>query len=612
MARFDFEAGYARLDVAMKGTGAPEVPFIAQMHEFAMKASGVPGHIFYSDAKAFVEGICTTARDYGFDTPSFIWDVYNVEAEALGVPLVLFEDMAPALDNTKPFISSETDLAALKAPDPARDGRMPMVAEALHLAKELTGHRPPLGFCAPFTMAAHLMTFEQLIVQIRRDPGFVHKVMDFIVEEVLVPYCDYMVKQFPDLPAFDGSDATASLPFITQEMQEEFALGPILKLQEKVSIPTQVDNWWGDSFTDDRQGFWEAKLKATPGYFKIQDPDLWKVGLAEPMAFAQAQDKPVVLGIDNNLFQNGPEEEIRRRVHEYMEAIEVTGGRGIVYFCSLSAVTPAENVEIAIDAVRQFRAGERPWAGERRSGVADTQATAVTSPGSAAAPETDEELSPEEERLDDIYFSVIDQEDDRTAGLVQDALGEGLAVTRILDDALIAAMDEVGGQFSDGRIFVPEMLMSARAMKAGLEVLRPLLTRTGAPPRGRVLLATVQGDVHDIGKNLVGMMLEGAGYEVVDLGVNVGADDVVTQAEAHVPDVVGLSALLTTSMPAMQKTVKLFKERAAPCPVIVGGAPVTADFAEKIGADGYGENAPEAVETVHRLVARKSDRSAAA
>ncbi len=613
MARFDFEAGFARLDAAMTGDGAPEVPIIAQMHEFAMRASGVPGHVFYSDARAFVEGICTAARDYGFDTPSFIWDVYNVEAEALGVPLVLFEDMAPALDNTKPFIASETDLATLKAPDPARGGRMPMVAEVLHLGKELTGHRPPLGFCAPFTMAAHLMTFEQLIVQIRRDPAFVHKVMDFIVDEVLVPYCDHMVGQFPDLPSFDGSDATASLPFITQEMQEEFALGPILKLQEKVSIPTQVDNWWGDSFTDDRQGFWEAKLKATPGYVKIQDPDLWKVGLTEPMAFARAQDKPVVLGIDNNLFQNGPEEQIRQRVHEYMEAIEVAAGRGTVYFCSLSAVTPAENVQIAIDAVRQFRAGDRPWAGERRSGIADAaEAPAIVSPRTAAAPETGEELSPEEERLDDIYFSVIDQEDDRTAGLVREALEEGLAVTRILDDALIAAMDEVGGQFSDGRIFVPEMLMSARAMKAGLEILRPLLTRTGAPPRGLVLLATVQGDVHDIGKNLVGMMLEGAGYRVIDLGVNVAADDVLAQAEALGPDVVGLSALLTTSMPAMQKTVRLFKERAAPCPVIVGGAPVTRDFAEKIGADGYGDDAPEAVETVHRLIARKGERSAAA
>jgi 5-methyltetrahydrofolate--homocysteine methyltransferase len=617
MARFDFDAGFARLQAAMAGGGAAEVPIIAQMHEFAMKTSGVPGHVFYSDARAFVEGTCATARGYGFDTPSFIWDVYNVEAEALGVKLVLFEDMAPALDNTKPFIASEKDLAALRSPDPARAGRMPMVAEILHLAEDLTGQRPSLGFCAPFTMAAHLMTFEQLIVQIRRNPAFVHKVMDFIVEEVLVPYFEYMQKQFPDLPAFDGSDATASLPFITREMQEEFALGPILRLQEKVSIPTNVDNWWGDSFTDDHEDFWRAKLQATPGYLKIQDPDLWKVGVAGPMAFARAQDKPVVLGIDNNLFQNGPEEEIRRRVHEYMEAIEESGGRGTVYFCSLSAVTPPENVAIAVDAVRRFRAGERPWAGERRAGCAAVPeggagSREALSLSEAVVPEDEEEASPEEARLDDIYFSVIDQEDDRTAGLVRQALDEGLAVTRVLDDGLIAAMDEVGGLFSDGKIFVPEMLMSARAMKAGLGVLRPLLTSTGAPPRGRVMLATVQGDVHDIGKNLVGMMLEGAGYEVVDLGVNVAADEVLEQAEALRPDLVGLSALLTTSMPAMQKTVRLFKDRAAPFPVIVGGAPVTRDFAEKIGADGYGGDAPEAVETVHRLVRPQRERSAAA
>jgi 5-methyltetrahydrofolate--homocysteine methyltransferase len=146
------------------------------------------------------------------------------------------------------------------------------------------------------------------------------------------------------------------------------------------------------------------------------------------------------------------------------------------------------------------------------------------------------------------------------------------------------------------------MLMAARAMKAGLELIRPILTQTGAPPKGKVMLATVQGDVHDIGKNLVGMMLEGAGYEVVDLGVNKTPEEILEMANKLDPDVVGLSALLTTSMPSMQKTVALFKKLQSKYPVIVGGAPVTEEFARVIKADGYGENAPHAVETVHRLV----------
>jgi 5-methyltetrahydrofolate--homocysteine methyltransferase len=608
MAEFDFEAGYKRLEAAMNG-GAKEVPFIVQMHEFAMAHMQQPGHRFYTDPEIFVRSICQTSMDFRFDTPSFIWDVYNVEAEALGLPLVLFEDMAPALDNVVPLITDEAGLAGLKTPDPASAGRMPMVAEILHQVKEMTGRRPPLCFCGPFTMAAHLMTFENVIVQIQQNPAFVHKVMDFIVDEVLVPYCQYMLKQFPDLPFFDGSDATASLPFITQEMQDEFASAPILRMQRQLTLPVLVDNWWGDSFPKDKERFWENKLKVTPEYFKIQDPDLWKVGLEEPMDFARRKGKSVVLGVDNNLFQNGPAEEIEKRIHEYMEVIEEADGKGAVYFCNLSAVTPPENVEIAVNAALAFRAGERPWKGLRRAGTPEARGETAERIEQvddaaliAAAALDDRELSPEDQLLDEIFDAVLDHEDKLTAELVTKGLETDVPVQGLLDEALIAAMDEVGEEFSKGTIFVPEMLMAARAMKAGLEVLRPVLTQTGKPPKGLIMLATVQGDVHDIGKNLVGMMLEGAGYEVVDLGVNTTPEEILERANELKPDVVGLSALLTTSMPSMQKTVALFKKVQSVYPVIVGGAPVTEEFAEKIGADGYGENAPRAVETVHRLV----------
>lgn len=609
MPEFDFEEGWARIEAAMSA-GTDEASFIAQMHEFSMVQMAQPGHLFYTDPETFVRGICTTTRDFGFDIPSFVWDVYNVEAEALGVPLVLFEDMAPALDNVTPFIENEKDLARQKSLDPATAGRMPMVAEILHLAKEMTGRRPPLCFCGPFTMAAHLVTFENLVVAMQENPGFVHKLMNFIVDEVLAPYLHYMLKQFPDLPFYDGSDATASLPFITQSMQEEFAMAPILRLQEMADRPVYVDNWWGDSFTDDKERYWENKLRVAPDFFKIQDPDLWKVGLEEPMDFARRKDKSVVLGIDNNLFQNGPEEEIQKRIHEYMEAIENFDGRGTVYFCNLSAVTPPEHVRVAVDAVRMFRRGDRPWAGLRRAGTPEAQgqtATAkVKSPKdadkTARSSDPDAPVSEDDAMLDDIFDAVINYEDQRTVELVQAALDRGMDIHKVLNEGLIAAMDDIGEEFATGNIFVPEMLMAARAMKAGLNLLRPILARTGAPPRGKVILATVQGDVHDIGKNLVGMMLEGAGYEVIDLGVNATPDEILNQANTIGPDVVGLSALLTTSMPSMQKTVNLFKEKSSRFPVIVGGAPVTQEFADKIGADGYGENAPLAVETVNKLI----------
>ena len=606
MPEFDFEAGYRRLEAAMSG-GSEEVPFIVQMHEFSMAHMRQPGHQFYTDPDSFVRGICQTTSDWSFDTPSFIWDVYNVEAEALGLPLVLFEDMAPALDNVVPLIENEADLAKLKSPDPAMAGRMPMVAEILHLVKDYTGRRPPLCFCGPFTMAAHLMTFENLVVQIRQNPDFVHKVMDFIVDEVLVPYGRYMLKQFPDLPYYDGSDATASLPFITLEMQEAFAMEPILRMQRQLPLPVLVDNWWGDSYPEDKERFWKNKLKVTPEYFKIQDPDLWKVGLDGPMDFARRKGKSAVLGIDNNLFQNGPAEEIEKRVHEYMDVIEEAEGKGAVYFCNLSAVTPPEHVKVAVDAALSFRRGDRPWEGLRRAGTPEANGLSDEDQGPSAtvivaAATGDEDLSESDILLDDLFDAVLDHEDQMVSKLVAKGLDLGIPAQALLDEALIAAMDQVGEEFSTGKIFVPEMLMAARAMKAGLEVLRPVLTRTGEPPKGMVMLATVQGDVHDIGKNLVGMMLEGAGYQVVDLGVNATPNEILEKANDLKPDVVGLSALLTTSMPSMQKTVALFKSALAPYPVIVGGAPVTEDFAHKIGADGYGENAPHAVEAVNRLV----------
>jgi 5-methyltetrahydrofolate--homocysteine methyltransferase len=404
----------------------------------------------------------------------------------------------------------------------------------------------------------------------------------------------------------EGSDAVASLPFITQAMLEEFSLGPLVRLQKQVNRPVYCDNWWGDSFTDDLHGFWEQKLRVTPPYLKVQDPDLFLVGVQPVIDYARKHDLPVVLGVDNNVFQNGPKEEIELRIHEYMEAIEAIG-KGTVYLCSLSAVTPAENVTFALDCVRRFREGDRPHQGVRRAGTpearGETGEKAAVLDMAVLAEAAAEEATPEEEAYDAIFDAVLDNDDKAVPELVRDALAKGYDVHDVLNEGLIAAMDEVGDEFAAGKIFVPEMLMAARAMKAGLVEVRPVLTETGVEAKGLVMLATVQGDVHDIGKNLVGMMLEGAGYEVIDLGVNKTPDEILEQANRLNPNVVGLSALLTTSMPSMQKTVALFKKVNSRFPVIVGGAPVTQEFADVIGADGYGENAPHAVENVHRLVA---------
>ncbi len=604
MAKFDFSKGINRYNAFMRGEGG-EVAFIAQFHEFAMRESGIRGDEFYTDAKKFVRGICEVTERFGFDAPSFIWDVYNIEAEALGCGFVTFKDMAPAIENANPLVSCEADLARLKAPDPQRAGRYPMVFEILEESRRRAGMTPLPCFCAPFTLASHVMGFENLIVQIQQNPAFIHKLLDFLTDEVIAPYMNALIKAFPETQVVEGSDAVASLPFITQDMLEEFALKPLERLAGQLERPMYCDNWWGDSYTEDMHGFWEKKLRVTPDYLKVQDPDLFKIGVQPVIDYARSKDLPIVLGVDNNVLQNGPEPEIRRRIHEYMEAIEEVG-KGALYLCSLSAVTPAENVRIAIEACMDFRQGQRPWAGQRRAGQAspngqgeaeDAPAARIMNTPAGEKPEWQEDL------LDQIFDAVIDRDDVETVQGVKEALDRKLDVQDILDEGLIAAMDEIGEEFSDGVIFVPEMLMSARAMKAGLEIVRPVLTQSGETAKGKVMLATVQGDVHDIGKNLVAMMLEGAGFEVIDLGVNKTPDEILELANEHDPDVVGLSALLTTSMPALQKTVDLFKSSGSKYPVVVGGAPVTDEFAARIRADGFGENAPHAVEVVNRIVA---------
>ena len=601
MPQFDFTDGFERMDAALS-TGADVVPFTAQMHEFAMKQSAIPGHEFYTDAKKLVRGILETCRDFEFDMPFLLWDVYDVEAEALGAKLVLFEDMAPAIDNVEPIIRTEKDLARLRAPDPYSSGRMPMVFEALREYRELTGRPAAPCYCAPFTLASQCMTFERLILAIKDNPKFVHRVMAFLVEEVIAPYMNALLREFPDAPVADGSDAVASLPFITQDMLEEFSLPYIEKLQKLCVKPAICDNWWGDSHADDVERFWEMKLRATPNYLKVQDPDLFKIGATAPKAYAEKRDVPLVFGVDNLVLQNGPAETIEQRIHEYLEIGE-PGGRFVLYLCSLSAETPADNVRVAIRAIKDYRAGKRPHGGRRLSGEAvENGSVAEVAPTTVEVRPPSPRSDRESDLLDDIFDAVLDHEDEKTAELVRTGLSQGVDVHTLLDDALIAAMDEVGDMFSDGTIFVPEMLMAARAMKSGLEVVRPVLTETGAPPKGKVLLATVQGDVHDIGKNLVGMMMEGAGYTVVDLGVNVTKEDIAAAAEEQRPDVVGLSALLTTSMPSMAKTVAEFKHRGLGVPILIGGAPVTEAFASSIGADGYGESAPDAVDKLGAFI----------
>ncbi len=189
-------------------------------------------------------------------------------------------------------------------------------------------------------------------------------------------------------------------------------------------------------------------------------------------------------------------------------------------------------------------------------------------------------------------------------GAARQALEAGVDPVDLVNQAIGPAMDEVGRLYEAGEYFVPELLLSARATKEVFQVIRPLLAQKGAKPTGRVVLGTVQGDLHDIGKNLVAAMLEGSGFEVIDLGVNVTPEKFVSAVKEKQPHVVGLSALLTTTMPAMKATIEVFRSAGIreQVKVMIGGAPITPAFAESIGADGYGDSAATAVDLARRLV----------
>jgi 5-methyltetrahydrofolate--homocysteine methyltransferase len=211
------------------------------------------------------------------------------------------------------------------------------------------------------------------------------------------------------------------------------------------------------------------------------------------------------------------------------------------------------------------------------------------------------------EYLSEITSLLIEGDFRKITEVTYAALDSGSSASEVLNQGLMPGMDHVGVEFKAGRIFVPEVLRSAKAMQESMDIIRPILAETGAEPAGKIVLGTVKGDLHDIGKNLVGMMCEGAGFEVIDLGKDVDPQSFVDAINEVEPDIIGMSALLTTTMISMDRTIQALIEEGVrdQVYVLVGGAPVNHDFAEKIGADGYAPNAAEATDLAKKLLAQK-------
>jgi len=210
----------------------------------------------------------------------------------------------------------------------------------------------------------------------------------------------------------------------------------------------------------------------------------------------------------------------------------------------------------------------------------------------------DDELT--EQMFDDLYDGLAEEIAEGT----QILLDRGWDAKKVLDDALVGGMNIVGKDFRDGILFVPEVLLAANAMKAGMALLKPILSETGAEPVGKLVIGTVKGDIHDIGKNLVGMMMEGAGFEVIDLGINTDAETYIAALKEHQPNILGMSALLTTTMPYMKVVIDTLIEQGLRDDyiVMVGGAPLNEEFGQAVGADAYCRDAATAVEVAKKLV----------
>ena len=206
------------------------------------------------------------------------------------------------------------------------------------------------------------------------------------------------------------------------------------------------------------------------------------------------------------------------------------------------------------------------------------------------------------ETIKEIFDAVVTGQAEEAPGLVQKAMNQGIGVDEILKKGLIAAMDLVGERFGEGEIFIPQVLWSAKAMQASMDLLRPHLSSFDSKRMGKIVIGTAKGDIHDIGKNLVGIMLEGAGFEVIDLGVDVSTERFVEEASANKADVIAISALLTTTMQSMSHVVSALKEKGlSSVKVIIGGAPVDQAFCDEIGADAYGIDAMDGVRRVKEL-----------
>jgi uroporphyrinogen-III decarboxylase len=340
-------------------TGAVDhVPVFAQLHEFAAEYLGIPRREFFSRPDLSVSAQLQIERDFGIDVASVTFDVYNIEAEALGQELVWMDGGMPDVDRTRPLVRDRSDLARLRTPDFETAGRFPQVIRMNSLFKELTGLEPTLSFCAPFSLAANLRGIERLLLDLYEDPDFARGLFKAITDEVLAPWILYQKKCFPRATRISGADATASLPIVNLQVLRNWVVLWIIRLRELCGPEVYVANWAGERYLPHPAEMLELKLAVGPGALWGQDPDVERLGPAIFKEFAVAHRVPLVLGVGAAFLARARPGEVEARVRQYVEA-GGRGGRFALYLCNVGATTPAANLRMAVETAHAVRPQSR-------------------------------------------------------------------------------------------------------------------------------------------------------------------------------------------------------------------------------------------------------------
>lgn len=329
----------------------------AQCNDHSARLAGVSTRRFFTDADTFVRVQLLVTEYYGFDAPNNTWDVYNIEAEAMGQKIVYPPGGIPDVDRAEPLIDSPASLDKIRIPDPYKSGRMPWVHEVNRKFIELTGRPARVYFCAPFSLAVNVRGYENLIMDIETNPAFAHRLFEFLCDKVLAPFIQAMRSEIaqPDALA-DGNDAWASPPLINLKIMEEFVVRYAGRLRQHLGKKVVTRGNWGDATGRDPgfpERFMALKLKACPGFLSVLDPDLFKLGPNRIKAFAQKHNAYLTAGMDATVLKEGPVEAIVERIRLYIDAM-ARDGRCAVYLNQIPGDTPSEHIHAAVAACHAY------------------------------------------------------------------------------------------------------------------------------------------------------------------------------------------------------------------------------------------------------------------